>query len=624
LLITVDTARYDRFSFTGSDAVATPNVDALAESGAVFLQAIAPAPLTLVSHASLMTGLMPTRHHVRNNGTYRLDDTAVTIAEILEGRGYRTGAFVGASVLNHEYGLDQGFDEYDDEMEGSRGTFPERRAESVAARALRWLRIKPSEPTFAWVHLFDAHWPYHPPEPEFSKYKDKPYEGEIAYVDRVVGELLRAWNADDRGRRTITVLTSDHGESLGEHGELAHGVFLYDTTLRVPLIFSGPGIPPGTTVTDQVELVDVMPTILSLLGFELPGGIDGRDLGPVIAGGAIPPRPAYVESLYGCLNYGWHGMRGLRTERWKAIDSGALELYDLAGDPRETESLTGGPTTPPESTDLLDRLTALADEGRSDESAYFEPSREMKESLVALGYVVEGDTREGPCFGPAARDNRFPKDVAHVVDSVTMALELVKHGFSEEALARCEKAIEKDPKNDWITDNCVKVSRTVEDHGAGSPAGGTCDLAGQAVWPALDRSLAMAETGSTNGLIDELRVLVQHFVEDGCEWKEPGQADRKPGSRLRATEQATRIGARMWSLGEYGMAAQAYAVAVALTPEAPELHYNLGVSWNRVGNLEAAERSLAEAERLDPAFPHVSGHLARIREAMSQRGITED
>jgi tetratricopeptide (TPR) repeat protein len=546
----------------------------------------------------------------------------MTIGEVLKESGYRTGAFVGASVLDHNYGLDQGFDEYDDEMDRSRGTFPERRAERVAARALEWLRMGPNEPAFAWVHMFDVHWPYNPPEPEFGKYKDRPYEGEIAYVDRVVGDLLQAWYAESPGRHTITVLTSDHGESMGEHGELTHGVFLYDSTLRVPLIFSGPGIPPGTTVEDQVELVDVMPTILSLMGLRSPAENDGRDLVPAIAGRAITPRPAYVESLYGCLNYGWHGIRGLRTEEWKAIDAGVVELYDLASDPSETESLAIGPSAAQQNNDLLDRLAALADEVVPGESERFVPSSKIKESLVALGYVVEGGTREGSCFGIPARDRPTPESMAHVVQSTHLALSLMKHGFTKEALMRCEKAKKKDPRNKWITATCVEVARIEEEHQASSHTKGTCGLSRQDVWRTLDGSLSLAEAGSIEGLRDQLRPLVQHFVERGCKWGERGHADPNPGSRLRATGQLTRIGARMWELGEYGIAAQSYAAATALTPEEPGLHYNLGVSWNRVGNLQAAEKSLAEAERLAPSFPHVSGHLVRIREAMAQRGIT--
>jgi tetratricopeptide (TPR) repeat protein len=214
--------------------------------------------------------------------------------------------------------------------------------------------------------------------------------------------------------------------------------------------------------------------------------------------------------------------------------------------------------------------------------------------------------------------------MAHVVDSVFLALNLVKYGFTKEALTRCEAAIEKDPENKWITNTCSQVSETAEEHAASIATRGTRCLAGPVVRRALDRSLAMAETGSTNGLIDPLRVLVQDIVEGGCEWQKPGQVDSQSASRLKATKQATRIGAKMWSLGEYGMAAQAYAVAAALTPDAPELHYNLGVSWNRFGNLEGAERSLAEAERIDPDLPHVSDHLVRIRKAMSQRWITEN
>jgi arylsulfatase A-like enzyme/Tfp pilus assembly protein PilF len=391
LVVTIDTARADHFSFAGDAPVATPNIDRVASEGVAFLTALAPTPITLPSHATLFTGLDPPRHGVRNNGTFRLSDDAVTLAEILSGEGYATAAFLAAAVLDRRYGLAQGFSLYDDRVEakGTSGLFqyPRRSGERVVTAALDWLSgQKPSTPTFVWVHIFDPHAPYDPPEPERSLHAASPYAGEIAYADRVVGDLLDGYRSLERYDEAVLLITSDHGESLGEHGESTHGVFLYDATLRVPLVLRAPEVGAGQTVRQQVGLVDVLPTVTGLLGLEAPGDLDGIDLSTLVDGTERGPRPAlYLESRLPLLQYGWSPLAGLRTEEWKLISGVEPELYQLGDDPHEIHDLAA--TRGKQTRELLSVLSARAAVDQQSATT-LEMDDESRARLEALGYLT--------------------------------------------------------------------------------------------------------------------------------------------------------------------------------------------------------------------------------------------
>jgi arylsulfatase A-like enzyme/Flp pilus assembly protein TadD len=433
LVVTIDTARADRFSFTGSSPVATPAVDALARDGAAFLQAVSHVPVTLPAHATIFTGLLPSRHGVRSNGLFRLDPDTTTLAERLRERGYATGAFIAAVVLDRRYGLDQGFDVYDDLMDArdpaSHVGFPQRRGEKVAAAALEWLGRIEEQPTFLWVHLFDPHEPYDPPEPERSRYPGSPYDGEIAYVDRVIGKLLDGYKSVGRYRDAVILLTADHGESLGEHGERSHGIFIYDATVHVPLILKAAGIAPGLRIEAQVGHVDLFPTLLALVGAEIPGDLDGDSLLPWFRGS--PPAagaPAYLESLYPRLHHGWAEYRGVRSVEWKFITAAGRELYHLRSDPDETKDLALARP------DELERFrTLLRDEFPPDVdngSTRVEPSPAERRRLEALGYVWSGEP-EARGEGSALPD---PREKIRDLQEMDRALKLKRAGDLEEAI----------------------------------------------------------------------------------------------------------------------------------------------------------------------------------------------
>lgn len=394
LVVTLDTARADHFSYRGDSPVPTPAVDSLAAEGAGFVTAIAPTPITLPSHASLFTGLSPVRHGVRNNGRYRLAAEAVTLAEIFAGAGYRTAAFVGAAVLDRRYGLDQGFQDYDDTVgaPGSAGLFQvaRRRGEEVVEAALAWLdRQERHRPTFVWVHLFDAHAPYDPPEPERARFPASAYAAEIAYADRAVGRLLDGYRRAGRYDDAVIVLTADHGESLGEHGEATHGVFLYDATLRVPLVLRAPGVAAGTRVERQVRLLDLYPTIVALAGLSSPAAVDGLDLGPLLRGQAALPRdaPAYLESYLPLEQYGWSELVGVRLDGWKFVRGTAPELYDLERDPREIDDVA---EEYPRRTAEMRRLAETQARQAGLVPERLEVDAATREQLAALGYIDGG------------------------------------------------------------------------------------------------------------------------------------------------------------------------------------------------------------------------------------------
>jgi arylsulfatase A-like enzyme len=381
MLITVDALRADRLR---PDLM--PTLTDLASRGVRFERVYAHAPTTLPSHASVLTGLLPPSHGVRNDA-FRLDDTVVTLAELLQASGYRTGAFVGSSLLDVRYGLDQGFDEYDDRYESSATGhlgLDERHAADVLSAAASWIAGQ-REPWFSWIHLADPHAPYEAPAR-----RRQGYDGEVAYVDEAIGRFLSAL---PRGLidRVVVIVTADHGESLGDHGERTHGLFAYDATLRVPLVIAGPGIAPRV-VAGLASHVDVMPTILALTGAASRAS-DGRSLVPLLKGEQLPDRPVYFEALDASLTRGWAPLTGVVAEGWKFIDLPMPELYDLATDRLErTNRLDGNRQRSVRMRDLTMRLRTSAP--RADGAGPLaEP--EARARLRSLGYVGSASWRLG-------------------------------------------------------------------------------------------------------------------------------------------------------------------------------------------------------------------------------------
>jgi arylsulfatase A-like enzyme/Flp pilus assembly protein TadD len=387
LLITIDTLRADHLGCYGSKTVKTPAIDALAARGTLFVRAFAHTPSTLPSHTDILLGLTPNAHGVHDNSNFIVREDFLTLAEWLKAQGYATGAFVGAFPLDSRFGLVQGFDVYDDNY-GSQGPtdpiFVERKADVVVGKALEWLEGR-TGPWFVWVHVFDPHQPYDPPEPFKSQYEDHPYEGEIAYADSALGKLFSFLKAKGLEDRTAVILTADHGESLGEHGESTHGYFAYNATLHVPLIMALPGGKPAQFEANVCH-VDIFPTVCGLLGKKEPPGLQGRSLLPLIQGRRLAEKPIYFEALTAYYNRSWAPLRGYIRGQVKYMESPIPEVYDLLKDFNELENLAP-------KTDLAPLRKSFADLVRAETSPLAEEAgqamdRSTAEKLRSLGYLA--------------------------------------------------------------------------------------------------------------------------------------------------------------------------------------------------------------------------------------------
>lgn len=435
ILVTIDTLRADRVGAYGGPREISPNMDALATRGALFLDATAHAPLTVPSHVSIMTGQLPASHGVRDNAGFLVPPATPTLAERLKARGYRTAAFVGAFVLGGGSGLSRGFDTYADRFDTARAKVSysqlQRPGAEVVRDALAWI-VKASDsraPLFVWVHIYDPHAPYAAPPVFAGRFPGQPYNAEVAAADWALGDLLHGLPAS-MTTHTVTIVTADHGESLDEHGEPEHGIFVYDSTLRVPLIVQGPGWPAGTRIAEQVRHIDLLPTILVSLGLPLPTGLPGEDLRP-LAGGR--PRPAvpvsYAESWFGRLHFGWSELRAVRSGDWKYVRAPRPELYDLRTDPLERRNIAA--ERPDITARLASDLASVTDSSRS-ASTPAPVGAAALERLQSLGYVGGGTLAQGSVAGADPKDH-----IAEYVDFVTAfyaALDRLERGQAAAAL----------------------------------------------------------------------------------------------------------------------------------------------------------------------------------------------
>lgn len=447
VLVTIDTLRPDRLGCYGYTKAATPNLDKLARNGTLFENAVTQVPLTAPSHASIFTGAYPPVHKVRDNGGFVLEGPQATLAEILQQKGWDTAAFIGASVLKRAFGFSRGFTVFDDQMPklepGQRsGDYSERRAGVVVDKATEWLQRQTGRPYFLWVHVFDPHSPYDPPPPFREQFRGRAYDGEVAYTDRELGRLFDAVARKPESEDTLLVIMSDHGEGLADHGEYSHGVFLYDVTLRIACILSGPGIPKGARVKQQARAVDVLPTILDFIGEKPPAAVQGASLVPAMNGKLDPDAWSYAESLYPKINMGWAELRGIRTNRWKYVRAPKPELYDLSSDPAETANVLS--EHPEEVKALEARLRSVAAEGEKVETAMID--RRTMEQLKSLGYVGGSSHAQYTLQGKGTD----PKDRTDVLRLLYLAISPDWGGRASERIPLLRKALAEDPRNPTI------------------------------------------------------------------------------------------------------------------------------------------------------------------------------
>ena len=455
VIITLDTTRADHLECYGYDLAETPNLDALAKTGVLFRQAYAPAPITLPSHVSIMTGLYPYAHGVRLNGLYHAPENLKTLAEVFQERGYRTGAFIGAFPLDSQFGLDQGFEVYnqDYDLKGGTGGFyyDERRAEKVIASARKWLKQNRKDPFFLWVHLFDPHAAYDPPEPYQSRFHERLYDGEIAYMDASLKPLLNDISQEDLKDKTLICLTADHGEGLGEHGEMTHAFFTYNSTLHVPLVFSAPWmISPGTIVQAPVSLVDIYPTLLELAGIKQKENLQGVSLVKAFNNPSFNRPPLYFETQYGMLQYGWAELCAIRSEDWKYICAPEEELYYLPSDPGERHNLWK--VKPEIAQDLKAQLEQMRKSSSYSEIAgsQHEIDEKTRQRLRKLGYL--GNIPAPPATPDKAwihHQGPDPKLVIAAFSYIELGVFHADQKNYSSALPFFEEALEIDPGNSF-------------------------------------------------------------------------------------------------------------------------------------------------------------------------------
>jgi len=443
IVITVDTLRADHLGCYGYTNIQTPHIDALARASARFTHAYTPVPVTLPAHSALFTGSFPMATGMHDFSGNKLPAHAITLATALRNKGYTTAAFIGSAVLDSRFGLNQGFDTYFDHFEFSRLDEAhldqmERPGDQVMDEALNWLKLDPRRPFFLWVHLYDPHDPYKPPEPYGSRYRSHPYDGEIAFDDAQVGRLFAFLKENNLYDRSLIVLASDHGEGLGEHGERTHGFFIYDSTLHVPLLMKVPGAAPRV-VEDEVSLVDVMPTVLQAVSIPAPATVQGRSLLALVLGRPVGGSSnLYAESFLPLLHFRWNQLRSLRSRGMKYVDAPRPEIYDTRTDPKELKNLYS--TRHSLGHEMHDRLFALIrrftpSSGGGADKELTDPA--LLERLRSLGYVAVSAGTFAEASGKPLPD---PKDRIQVYELVSQAMADGQHGRFEESLRKLREA----------------------------------------------------------------------------------------------------------------------------------------------------------------------------------------
>jgi arylsulfatase A-like enzyme/tetratricopeptide (TPR) repeat protein len=643
VIVTLDTTRADRLGAYGNREIETPAFDRLAREGVLFDQAVSVAPLTLPAHSSMFTGKFPPEHGVRDNGGFFLGADQLTLAEVLKARGYRTGGFVAAYVLDSKWGINQGFDTYYDKFDLSESrsvslSAIQRPANEVVDQVLPWLDAAKDQPFFAWIHLYDAHSPYRPPEPFATKYEGHPYLGEIAFTDSQVGRVIAKLESLHLDDRTVVMVMGDHGESLGDHGEAAHGFFVYNSTTHVPFVIRAPfAATRQRRVADPVRSVDVMPTALDLLGIAPPAGISGVSLAPLLAGTQRElGLDAYSEAMYPLHHYGWSDLRALRSGRYKVIDAPRPELYDVDRDPQEHTNLYQDRR--PLGDTMIGQLRAL--EGRFAKTEAALPAGdvdpEARQRLAALGYVgsfvaTAADARTGRAdpkdkialFNKLGQATDLTKDTGpdgkppfdkvvallqdilqqdpQVIDAwFMMGTQHMNHNQPDKAVQYFKKTLELKPDYDLAVFNLAQAYRRMGDDAAA--------LAGFEHYLTLDPKDPFV-----------------HY-QMGEIWLDRGDTAKAEGLFRRALELDPQIAAAKNALGVMALqrgdettAERLIKEAIATKPTVRLGHFNLALLAERRGDVRGAEREYYEELKAHPDSFKAAFNMSRLYEQVGDR-----
>jgi len=569
ILVTLDTMRADRMGFLGSQRGLTPNLDVLARQSVVFTHAYSQVPITTASHATILTGTYPQFHKVNDFGVPLAEDVPYA-PDIFKHHGYHTAAFVGSLVLDPNTrsapGFDRGFDTFDAGFHRrrpgeSRYQAIERRGVEVVAHALAWLTQHPHGPFFIWVHLYDAHDPYDPPEPYKSRYASAPYDGEIAYADSAVGKLLTQLRLRRLYRGAVIAVVADHGEALGDHGETTHGIFLYDETIHVPLLLKLPGErSAGKRIEDRVELVDVLPTMLQAVGVAVPQEVQGQSLMALLKATAAqvtgkdpatpPDRSAYAESDYPHRTFGWSPLRALRTGKYLFVEAPQKELYDQSADALAEHNLSA--TSVAVANTLASQLAAFRQRTSSArEAPKVNGDPELQEKLSALGYVSDSSSAPMPGIKDTGADPKGKVEVVNLLHQAEMFKEEMRF---REAVPLLERVIALEPN-----------------------------------LPIAYLQLGTA-LSSLRNYVKALPVLHK-------------AVEMRPDLIIPRYQ----LGSVLFETGEFTAAAVEFETAVARSPEWAEAHFSLATAYARMDRLPDAAREYEKVIELRPK--HYGAHL---------------
>jgi arylsulfatase A-like enzyme/Flp pilus assembly protein TadD len=576
LLVTIDTLRADALGAYGGRAT-TPNLDGLAAHGARFAFAHSHAVVTLVSHASILTGRYPYEHGIRDNTGYRLSPKQPTAATVLKSRGFSTGAFIGGYPLDHQFGLGVGFDVYDDRFTNATGPEAndrERPADAVVKSALGWIGQQPSK-WFAWVHLYDPHAPYQPPAEWAAKFPSEPYLGEVSWTDAALAPLFDSLAAQSRS--TLIVVTGDHGESLGEHGELTHSLFAYEPTLHVPLIIAttAPGQPngaqKGVVIDSPVRHVDLLPTLLDSAGLQPDSSLPGVSLRDAIANGRTQERPSYFEAMSAAVTRGWAPLRGVLVDREKYIDLPIPELYDLQVDPKEATNVVN---------QRMDRARVLYETLKLFNVA--PPARAQQESadtlerLRSLGYIGGGTATVKEKY----TDADDPKHLVEIEQMLTRAADASRAGRMDEAASLYKSVIAKRPD----TEDAYRRLALI-------------------YWRAGDarNAIATLESALRAGVTQsEVRIkLAQYLAESGEARKAIDLLEHDAGDDPDAL---IALGNAYTAANRNPDAIRTFTHLLEIDPKSALAYQDLGTAQLQAKDLRNAESSLRRAIQLDPSL----------------------
>ncbi len=606
ILITLDTTRADRMGFLGSKRGLTPNLDALAKQSVVFTHAYSQVPLTTASHATILTGTYPQFHQVNDFGVPLAEDLPYA-PYIFRGNGYHTAAFVGSLVLDPETrsapGFERGFDLYDAGFHRRRAGEDryqsiERRGGEVIGRTLDWLTTHHDGPFFVWIHLYDAHDPYDPPEPFKTHYASAPYDGEIAYVDAAVGKFLSWLRLRGLYDGALIAVMADHGEALGEHGETTHGIFLYDETIHVPLLFKLPGgRSAGLRVDTRASLVDVLPTMLETAGIAIPKEVQGESLLPLLKTAPARDRPAYAESDYPHRTFGWSSLESLRTGKYLFVEAPRKELYDQASDPKAEHNLST--TSSAVSNTLANQLEEFRQKTSTTKEApkvAVDPG--LQERLNALGYVATDSTSSSmPGIKETGAD---PKDKAEVANLLHRA-EMLKEGdHFREAVPLFEKVIALEPSLPITYLQLGTALTSLKNYEKAVPVlRKAVEMRPDLTVPRYQLGSALFETGDFAGAAVQFETTV-------------ARSPNWPEAHLSLATAYARLDRMKDAIPEYEK-------VIELRPKHYSAHLLLGRAQTLSGDAAAAVPNLLKAAELQPTSPEPHRFLADAYAALGQQ-----